>query len=71
MKATVGFLGVLVFGIAMFEVTMRPSGAERFQIIAIFAANLATGTTPPSSPTRIGSSPKASGDCSVDCSVME
>ena len=37
MKATVGFLGVLVFGIAMFEVTMRPSGAERFQIIAIFA----------------------------------
>ena len=38
MKAVVGFLGVVVFGIAMFEVTMRPSGAERFQIVAIFGA---------------------------------
>lgn len=38
MKVAVGFLGVVVFGIAMFEVTMRPSGTERFQILAIFAA---------------------------------
>lgn len=38
MKVIVGFLGVLVFGVTMFEVTMRPSGAERLQIMAIFAA---------------------------------
>lgn len=38
MKVIVGLLGVVVFGIAMFEVTMRPSGAERLQIMAIFAA---------------------------------
>ncbi len=38
MKAAVGFLGIVVFGIAMFEVTMRPSGTERFQILAIFGA---------------------------------
>lgn len=38
MKVVVGLLGVVVLGIATFEVTMRPSGSERFQIIAIFAA---------------------------------
>lgn len=38
MKVIVGLLGVVVLGIATFEVTMRPSGSERFQIIAIFAA---------------------------------
>ncbi len=38
MKAIVGLLGVVVLGIATFEVTMRPSAAERFQIIAIFVA---------------------------------
>lgn len=38
MKAIVGLLGVVVLGIATFEVTMRPSATERFQIIAIFAA---------------------------------
>jgi len=38
MKAIVGLLGVVVLGIATFEVTMRPSASERFQIIAIFAA---------------------------------
>lgn len=36
MKVIVGLLGIVVLGIATFEVTMRPSGTERFQIVAIF-----------------------------------
>jgi signal transduction histidine kinase len=36
MKVVVGLLGIVVLGIATFEVTMRPSGSERFQIMAIF-----------------------------------
>lgn len=38
MKAVVWLLGIVVFGIAMFEVTMRPSAVDRAVILAVFAA---------------------------------
>jgi len=38
MRILVGLLGVVVFGITMFEVTMRPSAGDRFELLGIFAA---------------------------------
>ena len=37
-RVLAGFLAIVVVGLAWFEISMQPSGAERTQLFALFAA---------------------------------